>query len=119
MPAGKRYEALMEEWSTEISGTTDADGLLSFRGFHGDYAATVTRTDGAEANASFSIERGREPQEVTIQLQNASLDDFQYTHRPPRQQVRIDNSDQITMPHLPAPRYNSRMHDGPLNSQSF
>jgi endo-1,4-beta-xylanase len=70
--AGKRYEALMKEWSTEISGTTDADGLLSFRGFHGDYEATVTKPDGAEANASFSIERGEEPQEVTIQLQNTS-----------------------------------------------
>lgn len=70
--AGRRYEALMKEWSTEISGTTDADGLLSFRGFHGDYAATVTRTNGAETNTSFSIERGQEPQEVTIQLQNTS-----------------------------------------------
>jgi GH35 family endo-1,4-beta-xylanase len=70
--AGKRYEALMEEWSTEISGTTDANGLLSFRGFYGDYAATVTRTAGAEANASFSIKRGQEPQEVTIQLQKTS-----------------------------------------------
>ena len=31
--AGKRYEALMEEWTTEVSGQTDADGVLSFRGF--------------------------------------------------------------------------------------
>ena len=75
--AGRRYEALMEEWSTEISGKTDADGLLSFRGFHGDYAATVTGTDGAEANASFSVERGQEPQEVTVPLQNTSLGDSQ------------------------------------------
>lgn len=82
--AGKRYEALMEEWSTEISRTTDADGLLSFRGFHGDYAATVTRTDGAETNVSFSIERGQEPHEVTIQLQKTSLDDFQHTNHPHR-----------------------------------
>ncbi len=66
--AGKRYEALMKEWSTEISGTTDAEGLLSFRGFHGDYVATATGTDGTKTNASFSIEGGQEPQETTIQL---------------------------------------------------
>ena len=70
--AGKRYEALMDEWSTEISGTTDAGGLLSFRGFHGDYEATVTRTDGPEANISFSIEGGQEPQAVTIKLHHPS-----------------------------------------------
>ncbi len=70
--AGKRYEALMEEWSTTISGTTNAQGLLSFRGFHGDYAATETKTDGTETKASFSIEKGEEPQEITIRLQRAS-----------------------------------------------
>ncbi len=70
--AGKRYEALMEEWSTQTSGKTDAEGLLSFRGFHGDYAATVTRTDGAETRATFSIEKGQEPQEIRIQLQSTS-----------------------------------------------
>ena len=82
--AGKRYEVLMTEWSTQTSGKTDADGLLSFRGFHGNYAATVTRNDGAETSASFSIERGQQPQEVTIQLQKTSLDDLQYTNYPPR-----------------------------------
>ena len=70
--AGKRYEALMDEWSTKISGTTDAGGLLSFRGFHGDYEATATRTDGPEANASFSIEADQEPQAVTIKLHHPS-----------------------------------------------
>ncbi len=66
--AGQRYESLMKEWSTEISGTTDAQGCLSFRGFHGDYTATVTGADGTKTTLSFSIERGRDPQEVTIRL---------------------------------------------------
>jgi beta-xylosidase/GH35 family endo-1,4-beta-xylanase len=70
--AGKRYEALMDEWSTEISATTDTDGLLSFRGFHGDYEAKVTGADGTELDASFSTEKGKEPQEVKIQLQRTS-----------------------------------------------
>ncbi|MBE0538048.1 MAG: endo-1,4-beta-xylanase [Phycisphaerae bacterium] len=66
--AGKRYEALMKEWSTEVSHATDPEGLLSFRGFHGDYEATVTGTGGTEKTVSFSLEKGQEPQEVTIQL---------------------------------------------------
>jgi len=66
--AGKRYEALMDEWSTEVAGKTDAAGRLSFRGFHGDYAVTTTKTDGSETKASFSIEKGQQPQEVTIRL---------------------------------------------------
>jgi GH35 family endo-1,4-beta-xylanase len=65
--AGKRYEALMKEWSTEVSDVTDADGFLSFRGFHGDYKATVTGTA-----ASFSLEGGQGPQEVTIKLNGGS-----------------------------------------------
>ena len=66
--SGKRYEALMGEWSTETSGKTDAKGLLSFRGFHGDYAATATGNDGTETDVSFAIERGQETQAVAIQL---------------------------------------------------
>jgi GH35 family endo-1,4-beta-xylanase len=72
--AGKRYEALMEEWSTEISGRTDTDGVLSFKGFHGDYEAKVTKADGTELNATFSVEKGKEPQEVKIRLQSKSAE---------------------------------------------
>ncbi|MBN1123967.1 MAG: endo-1,4-beta-xylanase, partial [Sedimentisphaerales bacterium] len=70
--AGKRYETLMDEWSTEITGKTDADGVLSFRGFHGDYEAKITKADGTEFNTSFSIEKGKEPQEVKVQIQKTS-----------------------------------------------
>lgn len=49
--AGRRpkqaYEALKhlfhEEWNTEASGTTDAEGIFSFRGFHGEYEVGVWR----------------------------------------------------------------------------
>ncbi|MBN1818875.1 MAG: endo-1,4-beta-xylanase, partial [Sedimentisphaerales bacterium] len=70
--AGKRYEALMDEWSTEITGKTDADGVLSFRGFHGDYEANVIGADGTKASASFTVEKGKELQGVKIQLQKVS-----------------------------------------------
>ncbi len=66
--AGRRFESLMKEWSTEISGTTDTQGGVSFRGFHGDYTATVIGADGTETILPFSIERGRDPQKVTIRL---------------------------------------------------
>lgn len=70
--AGKRYEALMDEWTTETAGTTGADGVLSFRGFHGDYKAKVVRADGAETDAIFSVEKGKGLQDVKIQIQKAS-----------------------------------------------
>jgi GH35 family endo-1,4-beta-xylanase len=66
--AGKRYEALMEEWTTEVSGRTDAKGCLSLRAFHGDYTGTATRPDGTTTDVSFSVERGQTPQEVVIRL---------------------------------------------------
>jgi GH35 family endo-1,4-beta-xylanase len=72
--AGKRYEALMDEWSTEISDRTGTDGVLSFKGFHGDYEAKVLGADGNKTDATFSVEKGKEPQEVKIQLQSKSAE---------------------------------------------
>lgn len=66
--AGKRYEALMAEWSTEISSTTDVQGGVSFRGFHGDYTATVAAAGREPATCSFRVEPGRGTQAITIQL---------------------------------------------------
>ena len=39
---GQRYEALMNEWTTEDSNTTDGLGDVSFRGFHGTYEITLS-----------------------------------------------------------------------------
>jgi GH35 family endo-1,4-beta-xylanase len=39
--AGRRYEALLEEWTTHASGTTGDDGAFSYRGFHGTYVVDV------------------------------------------------------------------------------
>jgi GH35 family endo-1,4-beta-xylanase len=46
--AGERYEALMNEWTTETSAVTDANGELGFRGFHGTYELTVDLGDRIE-----------------------------------------------------------------------
>ena len=40
--AGRRYQALLNEWTTRTNGTTDPAGAFSFRGFHGAYDITVT-----------------------------------------------------------------------------
>ena len=49
-----------EEWHTALTAMTDADGYLSFRGFYGNYEATV---DGKQS--SFSLPSGKNT-EVTL-----------------------------------------------------
>ena len=44
-----------EEWCTNLTAMTDADGYLSFRGFFGDYALTV-----GDATATLKLEKGKE-----------------------------------------------------------
>ena len=44
--AGERYFALMDEWTTEVEGSTDATGQFEFRGFRGTYLVTTTDTFG-------------------------------------------------------------------------
>lgn len=39
--SGIRYQALMDEWSTEASGATDALGTFEFRAYHGRHAISV------------------------------------------------------------------------------
>jgi endo-1,4-beta-xylanase len=65
--SGRRYEALMEEWSTRDSGTTDAEGIYRFRAFLGQYQVTVS-VDDRKTFESFELSKGEGPQEVRIQL---------------------------------------------------
>lgn len=65
--AGVRYEAIMDEWTTNDSEITDSNGNAGFRGFYGTYSVTLT-PDGAN-----SIIRTIElipggPNEFTIEL---------------------------------------------------
>ncbi len=47
-PAYERLRKLInEKWRTRISGTTDRNGLLKFRGFRGRYIITVQNDQGA------------------------------------------------------------------------
>src|SRR5262249_42869675 len=39
--AGRRYQALLAEWTTRTNGATDPAGVFAFRGFHGAYDITI------------------------------------------------------------------------------
>lgn len=58
LPAGAALLNLLEnEWKTRLEARTDAEGILSFRGFYGPYRIRVTHPDGREEVHSFSHTR--------------------------------------------------------------
>jgi GH35 family endo-1,4-beta-xylanase len=52
---------LTETWRTNVTLKTDIEGAASFRGFHGDYVATVKIADGRSHEIRFSIKPGDQP----------------------------------------------------------
>jgi GH35 family endo-1,4-beta-xylanase len=64
--AGLRFESLMNEWSTNASGTTDAGGVFSCRGFFGDYEVTVVLEKASPASQAFTLAPGQGPRMITI-----------------------------------------------------
>ena len=53
--AGKRYEALMAEWSTHATGTTDENGILTCHAFPGDYAVTLAAGQGMPIHRAVTL----------------------------------------------------------------
>ena len=66
--AGKRYAALMAEWSTNASGVTNADGVFAFRGFHGEYTVTVRGDSQQTAQKKWQLAPGKEPIVVPVTM---------------------------------------------------
>lgn len=66
--AGKRFEALMSEWSTTASGRCDTAGVFAFDGYHGDYAVTIKGPGDSASHQTFTLAVGRGSQTVTLQL---------------------------------------------------
>lgn len=66
--AGKQYEALMREWSTETSGDSSTEGLFAFRAFHGDYEVTATPREGDPISQRVQVAPGPQAQTLTIRL---------------------------------------------------
>jgi GH35 family endo-1,4-beta-xylanase len=52
--AGQRYESLLSQWTTEDANTTDSQGNVNFRGFHGTYEITLAKA--GETNEIHTIE---------------------------------------------------------------
>lgn len=67
--AGRRYEALRDEWRTETEGTTDASGTVAFRGFNGTYEVTVTFPDHSVTTTTFDLLGASTP--LTVQIDHA------------------------------------------------
>jgi GH35 family endo-1,4-beta-xylanase len=51
--AGRRYEAVMKEWSTDVTIPVAADGTVALTGFYGDYEITA-----GGATSCFSLVKG-------------------------------------------------------------
>ncbi|MBN1506361.1 MAG: endo-1,4-beta-xylanase [Sedimentisphaerales bacterium] len=66
--AGRRYEALMSEWSTTASGSTDSAGAFAFLGYPGDYAVTLTTSGQPASRQTFTLPPGKGPQIITLQM---------------------------------------------------
>jgi len=66
--AGRRYEALRAEWTTEATGVTKSDGTFTFRGFHGTYELTLSLPTGGVATAIITLSPGKNPATFTVRL---------------------------------------------------
>jgi len=69
--AGRRYEALLKEWTTDTEGVTDANGVLTFRGFHGTYEITILPPGGTAATVTVSLPAADQPAACVVQLDAA------------------------------------------------
>lgn len=57
-PAGQAFTNRMAEWTTMEGGAADAGGRFGFRGFYGEYRATVTAPGGNPTNLTFTLAPG-------------------------------------------------------------
>jgi len=64
--AGRRYQALLAEWTTRTNGVADSGGAWGFRGVHGDYEVVLTPSGGQPTRRRFTLVPGAGPQVVTL-----------------------------------------------------
>jgi endo-1,4-beta-xylanase len=67
--AGRRYEALLKDWTTETDAVTDPNGVLTFRGFHGTYELTITPPAGAATTTTIALPPGEDPAQLTVTVE--------------------------------------------------
>jgi len=64
--AGRRYEALMNEWTTKTNIVTDPNGQVSFRGYHGTYEVKILRPRTLPVVETIELSPGPDIAEFTI-----------------------------------------------------
>jgi GH35 family endo-1,4-beta-xylanase len=64
--AGQRYISLMDEWTTEVEGSTDNAGQFAWRGFHGGYLVTTTDEGGVVNHHLITLNEGELPAEMVL-----------------------------------------------------
>ena len=65
--AGKRYESLLQEWTTNTSGTTNSSGIYNFRGFHGNYEVVLT-SGGTSVTKTLELHSGSGTASFTLKF---------------------------------------------------
>jgi len=65
--AGTRYESLLNAWTTKTSGTTGSDGKVNYRGFHGTYKLTLSKSGQTTEVKQIELEPGGSAQQFTLQ----------------------------------------------------
>jgi GH35 family endo-1,4-beta-xylanase len=64
--AGVRYDALMAEWTTNDSDSTDLSGNVNFRGFHGTYQITLSAPGQTPEVHQIELEPGSPTAQFTL-----------------------------------------------------
>jgi endo-1,4-beta-xylanase len=64
--AGKRYQALLAEWTTITNGLTGPVGRYGFRGFHGSYDVTLTPPGGQPTLRRVKVDPGAGTNQFTL-----------------------------------------------------
>jgi GH35 family endo-1,4-beta-xylanase len=68
--AGRRYESLLDEWTTNDANITGYAGDVNFRGFHGTYEITLTVAGAVPEVRTIVLEPGQVPAEFTLTMNN-------------------------------------------------
>lgn len=66
--AGKRFEALLSEWTSNETTSTQADGTARARVFHGEYEIRVTGPDGLSSITQIEVRAGAGEKTVSLIL---------------------------------------------------
>lgn len=73
--AGLRYDALMQEWWTNLVGATDSNGEFNFNGFHGNYQITLTPSGGSAEVHTIQLSNGSGAASYTLTLGTGAPED--------------------------------------------